>query len=171
MFWLLFVLVIGILIVLISSSMEWIATMVRRWLPRSNDYAGLEWRANHALHLQRLAHEPLGPGHWYKGSWDIPLVTADTRLAVVDEEEGLPRLTGREKGNDGDRDIETPAGSPGSLSSKIEAVLVTAAAEEEPGPYAHVDENRGSLPSEISSAETSDTELEAQIQPQRVVGG
>lgn len=91
-FWLLFILVAGLIIILISATIESIALSVKTWLPRSNGYARLEWRASHALHLQRLAHEELGTRDWVQGAWDIPILAEDVKLAAMREDKRLPRF-------------------------------------------------------------------------------
>lgn len=61
-------------------------------MPKTVDgeYRSLEWRANHFLHLQRLAHGELGARDWQQGAWDIPIALVETGLAVLVEEKGLP---------------------------------------------------------------------------------
>lgn len=77
--------------------MEWIASALQKWMPKTfdNEYRPLEWRANHFLHLQRLAHEGLGARDWQEGAWDIPIATTETSLAVLAEDKGLPRFVCR----------------------------------------------------------------------------
>lgn len=94
MFWLLFVFVAGVLIMLISTTPESIGAVNQMYQPRSNGYALLEWRSNHALHLQRMAHEDLGVHDWVLGSWNIPITTTDVKLAVF-KDKRLPQLLGR----------------------------------------------------------------------------
>jgi hypothetical protein len=47
-------------------------------------YAGLEWCSTGTLQLQRMAHEGLGYGTWYKCDEEIPMVDSDDYLAVLD---------------------------------------------------------------------------------------
>lgn len=98
MFWLLFVFIIGLFIILTSINLEVLAKLIQRCLPNSNEYARLEWRANHVLHLLHLAYEeqrhPGAAREWDQGSWDIPITTANVKLAAVKEDKGLPRLIG-----------------------------------------------------------------------------
>ena len=95
MFWLLLVYVAGSFIIAISASLETLRHYARRWFnPKSSGYTELEWRANHPLHLQRLAHEEHGTTQWQRGRWDIPVTDAEAELAVFDTfgQTGLPHL-------------------------------------------------------------------------------
>ncbi|KAI9148868.1 hypothetical protein HJFPF1_10911 [Paramyrothecium foliicola] len=84
MFWLLFVLLLGLLIIVLSAILEPIALFIAKRLGprlRSTGYARLEWRGNHALQLHRLAHEEVELGSWELGRWDTPITNLDPELA------------------------------------------------------------------------------------------
>jgi hypothetical protein len=83
-FGLLFILVFGIMIILLSFSLDPLATYIQR-KSKLNPYARLEWQATHKLHLQRLAHEGAGFGQWENGSNDVPTTKNGEKLAVLDE--------------------------------------------------------------------------------------
>lgn len=108
MFWLLFVVAIGILTMLISVMLESTSSLIKKGLSReSYSYVRLEWRANHPLHLQRLAHEALGLGEWKCGLWDIPVTSSSSTLSALDTSYSitLPRLGGLKTGH---HSAETP---------------------------------------------------------------
>jgi hypothetical protein len=102
MFWLLFVVTIGILTMLISVMLESTSSLIKKVLSRgSYSYVRLEWRANHPLHLQRLAHEALGSGEWKCGLWDIPVTSSSSTLSAFNNSYSttLPRLEGLKTGH------------------------------------------------------------------------
>ncbi|KAH7309639.1 hypothetical protein B0I35DRAFT_84744 [Stachybotrys elegans] len=97
MFGLLFTLVAGVIIILISASLDSLATFIqRRFSSKLGVYSRIEWRANHALHLQRLAlGESDSLAEWQLGCWNVPITKGKSSLAVLDTTDpaGLPRLS------------------------------------------------------------------------------
>ncbi|KAI1744856.1 hypothetical protein F4680DRAFT_443335 [Xylaria scruposa] len=82
LFGVLFTLVVGLLIVLVSYLLEPISGYLCK--RGHSQYAHLEWMANGTLQLQRLAHEELGSGIWSKCIDDIPAAEQDELLGSLD---------------------------------------------------------------------------------------
>jgi hypothetical protein len=83
----------GVLICATSVLIEPATTFFqKRFRPQASRYAELEWRANHVLHLQRLAHDD--EAQWTRGLWGVPITRSTAMLSRLDEEdvERLPRL-------------------------------------------------------------------------------
>ncbi|KAM7218392.1 hypothetical protein V8F06_006156 [Rhypophila decipiens] len=83
LFGLLFIIVLGLLIVLISYLLEPITSWLHK-RGKYDDYAYYEWMANSSFHLQRLAHQGVGAGQWSGATDDIPITNAQDKLAVLD---------------------------------------------------------------------------------------
>lgn len=148
-----FVLVAGLLLALISVSLESTAAVLHKWLCQSDGYAPLEWRANHALHLQRLAHENYhhDTKGWIQSAWDIPVTMTDVTLPTVEEDQGLPRLrVGAEE-----RSLEEGLDESGSLCND-EGVVADKAV-----PRVTVDGNRVSLSEDSRLAESDTSPIDA----------
>jgi hypothetical protein len=96
MFALLFITIAGAIIITISICIESLVSFIyQRLLGRPIAYSRLEWRANHSLHLQRLAHDGTSDKlEWTLGRWDIPITSQNTSMPLLDAEEGmaLPRF-------------------------------------------------------------------------------
>ncbi|KAL0259681.1 hypothetical protein SLS55_005418 [Diplodia seriata] len=77
-------LALGVLIIVISYSLEPLVSCAqKRW--RSLDkYSRLEWCANETLQLQRLAHEELGLGTWHGGVDAVPVTEAGECIGMLD---------------------------------------------------------------------------------------
>ncbi|KAI1258953.1 hypothetical protein F5Y18DRAFT_443836 [Xylariaceae sp. FL1019] len=83
LFGLLFTYVVSALIVLVSFLIE----PVLEFLSRSRkyrEYEHLEWTANEALQLHRLAHEEAGHERWSGGAAKVPITSQDNLLAPLD---------------------------------------------------------------------------------------
>lgn len=82
--WLLIVLVLGIAVILIQSSLESVVVYLeRRGLIQVSSH---EWFSNDTLQLQRMVHEELGLGDWQgcSGSNVIPVTRKGQLLGVFD---------------------------------------------------------------------------------------
>ncbi|KAH7304334.1 hypothetical protein B0I35DRAFT_445547 [Stachybotrys elegans] len=98
-----FILAFGGFVILVSFVMDPLANRISNYLNR-NPYANIEWRATQKLHLQRLAHEGIGFGHWGNGFMDVPVTLPKESLAVLDAiNPKVPRL------------VDSTCDSPGSL--------------------------------------------------------
>lgn len=108
MFGLLFTIVFGSLVIVLSMTIEPLATHIQRRF-HLHPYAQVEWRVNHTLQLQRLAYEEFGI-KWYPRKWDIPVTSPGFYLPILDiSDEKKPRLRRREveeKSNLGNADQE-----------------------------------------------------------------
>jgi hypothetical protein len=94
-FWLLFIFICGLLVIALSATLQIISVPLQRLpYPRSSSYMQIEWRENHAFHLQRMAQEEHGIGQWKRGVWDIPVTSSEVKLPVLETstQTGLSRL-------------------------------------------------------------------------------
>lgn len=84
---LMIILVLGLIIIIVSFSLEHLATCIqRRW--GGNGHRRLEWITNSTLQLQRLVHEKLGIGEWEDCDDTIPITRQLDELAVLDLSNG-----------------------------------------------------------------------------------
>ncbi len=104
MFGLLFMILLGTIIIVLSITLEsWSGFLQRQF--HFDPYPHLEWRMDHMLQLQRLAYEEMGV-QWHLGPWNTPILDTDTLLPVLDvNNDKLPTLS-REK--TGGTDIKDP---------------------------------------------------------------
>ncbi|GAW24524.1 hypothetical protein ANO14919_141110 [Xylariales sp. No.14919] len=82
-FWLVFILVAGLLLISTSYLLE----VVSEFLAKRKGYrqhAHLEWNTNTTLQLQRLAHEELGLGTWSRCADDVPATMPGELLGLLD---------------------------------------------------------------------------------------
>jgi hypothetical protein len=87
-----FIFAFGAFVILVSYIMEPLTNRVKHHL-KQNPYASVEWRAMQKLHLQRLAHQGIGFGHWSNGYMDVPVTLPEEDLAVIDvTDPKVPRL-------------------------------------------------------------------------------
>ncbi|TDZ37460.1 hypothetical protein C8035_v007889 [Colletotrichum spinosum] len=92
LFGIIFIFLFGIVIIIISLTMESLARCVQK-RRRIISSSLLEWSVNDVLQLQRLAHEELGVGDWKHGTNMIPVTAENIPLAVLDASDPLhPRL-------------------------------------------------------------------------------
>ncbi|KAI3317212.1 hypothetical protein HD806DRAFT_541470 [Xylariaceae sp. AK1471] len=83
LFGLIFTYVVGILLAVISYSLE----PVSKWFHKQRaygQYKHLEWTTNATLQLQRLAHEGIRQGTWSKGTDTTPTTEKDELLGLLD---------------------------------------------------------------------------------------
>ncbi|KAH7316858.1 hypothetical protein B0I35DRAFT_512717 [Stachybotrys elegans] len=94
MFGLVFLFVLGMLIITIATMLEPMALFLEKHFHTLSKYSTLEWRADYALHLHRMAHELSGSSGWKLGLFDIPTTSNRQLLTTLEEEveAGLPRL-------------------------------------------------------------------------------
>jgi hypothetical protein len=101
MFGLLFLFVLGIFIITIATTLEPMTLFLEKRFRKLSTYASMEWRADYALHLHRMAHELSGSSGWKLGLFDTP-TTSNTQLLTTLQEEaetGLPRLLFQDNAN------------------------------------------------------------------------
>lgn len=109
LFGLLFTVIAGLVIVLISYLLEPIAACFHR-RGKYNDHTYYEWMSNSSFQLQRLAHQGIGAGTWSGVTDNIPITRAGDELAVLDfSDPTMPILKklgggreGKDKGEDED---------------------------------------------------------------------
>ncbi|KAI8631817.1 hypothetical protein F5Y19DRAFT_376735 [Xylariaceae sp. FL1651] len=84
-FGLLFTIVVGILIILVSYLLEPVSAFLHR-TGGYNQHAYLEWTTNSTLQLQRLAHEATGLGTWSRCTSVVPATEPNELLGCLDVE-------------------------------------------------------------------------------------
>ncbi|KAI1359055.1 hypothetical protein F5Y08DRAFT_350059 [Xylaria arbuscula] len=131
---LMIILVLGLIIIIVSFSLEHLAICIqRRW--GGNGHRRLEWITNGTLQLQRLVHEELGIGEWEDCDDTIPITLQLDELAVLDlSNEKHPLYTPPQKEV---ADVPKPGGIVGATSSSgssqntsITEYLLTGTSEE-----------------------------------------
>ncbi|KAI8628949.1 hypothetical protein F5Y19DRAFT_485311 [Xylariaceae sp. FL1651] len=91
-FGLYFLFLSGLLLIIISYSIEPILSCIHR-RGKYNQYKYLEWVTNESLQLHRLAHEGIGWGTWSRATEDVPTTKQGQVLGCLDLADPLhPRL-------------------------------------------------------------------------------